>query len=98
MAYALGTKEKPTKLKTPPGTSDFEIYRDEKDGKEILVCVVGKTVLHYDARCIPDLHAFLKKHGDWMNWAAPMKTNPPRKVRSRPGDARRKIPSAAGMD
>jgi len=61
-----GTKEKPWKLKTPPGTADYEIYTDEKDGKKILVCTVGKTVLHYDHRCIEDLHKMLKKHGDWM--------------------------------
>jgi uncharacterized protein DUF6855 len=62
----LGTKEKPLRLKTPPGTSEFEIYGDEKDGRQIIVCTVGKTVLHYDARCITDLQAMLKKHGDWM--------------------------------
>jgi len=61
-----GTKEHPWKLKTPPGTSDYEMYKDEKDGREILVCTVGKTILHYDYRCINDLHAMLKKHGDWM--------------------------------
>lgn len=66
MALSYGTKEKPVKLKTPPGTSEYEMYRDEKDGKEIIVCVVGKTVLHYDARCLADLQAMLKKHGDWM--------------------------------
>lgn len=63
---AKGTKADPWKLKTPPGTSDYEMYKDEKDGKEILVCTVGKTVLHYDYRCINDLHAMLKAHGDWM--------------------------------
>ena len=31
------------------------------------VCTVGKTVLFYDIRCITDLHAMLKKHGDWMD-------------------------------
>jgi len=66
MAKPFATKEKPLKLKTPPGTSDYEMYADEKDGKEIIVCTVGKTVLHYDARAIPDLHAMLKKHGDWI--------------------------------
>ena len=66
MANSFGTKEKPLKLKTPPGNSDFEVYKDEKDGKEIIVCVVGKTVLHYDARCISDLHAMLKAAGDWV--------------------------------
>ncbi len=60
------TKAKPWKLKTPPQTSSYEMYVDVKDGKEILVCTVGSTVLHYDYRCIADLHAMLKKHGDWM--------------------------------
>jgi hypothetical protein len=40
-----GTKENPWKLKTPPLTSDYEIYIDEKDGKEVIVSVVGKTTL-----------------------------------------------------
>ena len=60
------TKEKPWKLKTPPQTGDYEMYVDTKDGKEIIVCTVGTTVLHYDYRCLADLHAMLKKHGDWM--------------------------------
>jgi hypothetical protein len=61
-----GTKENPRKLKTPPGTSDYEMYIDEKDGKKIIVCTVGKTVLSYDYRCIDDLYEMLKKHNDWM--------------------------------
>jgi hypothetical protein len=60
------TKDKPWQLKTPPGTSEYTMHVDDKDGKEVLVCTVGKTVLHYDIRCINDLHAMLKKHGDWM--------------------------------
>jgi hypothetical protein len=66
MKYKIGAKEKPMKLKTPPLSSDYTMHTDEKDGKEILVCTVGKTILHYDARCLDDLHAMLKKHGDWM--------------------------------
>jgi hypothetical protein len=66
MALKIGTKEKPLKLKTPPLSSDYTMYVEEKDGKEILVCTVGKTVLYYDSRCISDLQAMLKKHGDWM--------------------------------
>ena len=67
MAKETGTKENPWKLKTPPGTSEYEMYRDvNKEGNEIIVCVVGKTVLHYDARCINDLDAMLKENGDWM--------------------------------
>lgn len=66
MKHKIGTKEKPMGLKTPPLSSEFTMHADEKDGKEILVCTVGKTVLHYDARILDDLHAMLKKHGDWM--------------------------------
>ena len=61
-----GTKTNPWVLKTPPLSSEFTIHRDVKDGTDILVCTVGKTVLHFDARCIDDLHAMLKAHGDWM--------------------------------
>lgn len=66
MTNEKGTKENPWLLKTPPGTSEYEMYRDVKDGKEVIVCTVGKTVLLYDARCLNDLHAMLKNHGDWM--------------------------------
>jgi hypothetical protein len=61
-----GTKENPWQLKTPPLSSDYEMYKTVKDDKNIIVCVVGKTILHYDARAIEDLHAMLKAHGDWM--------------------------------
>lgn len=60
------TKDNPWKLKTPPQTADYEMYIDEKDGREIIVCTVGSTVLHYDYRALADLHAMLKAHGDWM--------------------------------
>jgi len=66
MAKEQGTKESPWLLKTPSLSSDFTMYKDMKDGKEILVCIVGKTILHYNFQCIADLHAMLKKHGDWM--------------------------------
>ena len=63
---AAGTKEDPWKLKTPPLTSEYEMYLDEKDGKEVIVCVVGKTTLLYDKQAIKDLHAMLKKNADWI--------------------------------
>lgn len=62
----LGTKAKPWKLKTPPGTSEYVMYRDEEADPPALVCVVGSTQLRYQLRAIDDLHAMLKKHGDWM--------------------------------
>ncbi len=61
-----GTKESPWALKTPPGTSDFEAYRDDAADPPALVVQVGKTQLRYHARCVEDLHAMLVKHGDWM--------------------------------
>jgi len=63
---SIGTKDKPLKLKTPPQTSDYTMHVDEKEGREILVCTVKTTVLHYDIKCLLDLHEMLKKHGDWM--------------------------------
>jgi hypothetical protein len=62
----IGTKENPLTLKTPPLSSEYTMHVDEKEGKEILVCTVKTTVLHYDIRCIEDLHQMLKKHGDWI--------------------------------
>lgn len=66
MNTKIGTKENPLTLKTPPHTSEYTMHVDEKDGKEVLVCTVGKTVLFYNIDCLNDLHAMLKAHGDWM--------------------------------
>ena len=62
----IGTKENPMVLKTPPLSSEYTMHVDEKDGKEILVCTVKSTILHYDIKCIKDLHEMLKKRDDWM--------------------------------
>ena len=61
-----GTKDAPWVLSTPPGSSDFEIYRDPDADPPALVCQVGTTQLRYQLRCLDDLHAMLKRHGDWM--------------------------------
>ena len=61
-----GTAEAPWELKTPPGTSDYLAYRDAAAAPPALVVQVGKTQLRYHLRCIEDLHAMLKKHGDWV--------------------------------
>jgi hypothetical protein len=65
-ASGSGTREDPWLLKTPSGSSEFQMYRDEKANPPALVCLVGKTELRYHLRCIEDLHAMLKAHGDWM--------------------------------
>lgn len=59
-------KDHPWQLKTPPGTSDYTMHVEHKDGRAVLVCTVGKTVLHYDARCVDDLHTMLKSAGGWV--------------------------------
>jgi len=61
-----GTKQSPWELTTPSGSSQYVMYRDETANPAALVCVVGKTELRYQLRAIDDLHAMLKKHGDWM--------------------------------
>src|SRR3954452_1439407 len=65
-ASGSGTEASPWKLKTPPGTSDFQAWRDEAAEPPALVVQVGKTQLRYLLRCLDDLVAMLKKHGDWM--------------------------------
>lgn len=66
MAQLDRTKADPWVLKTAPGSSEYTMHVEEKDGRQILVCTVGKTVLYYDARCIEDLHAMLREAGDWV--------------------------------
>jgi hypothetical protein len=61
-----GTPESPWQLKTPPGTSEYEAYRDPAADPPALCVRVGKTELRYHLSCIDDLVAMLKKHGDWM--------------------------------
>ena len=62
-----GGRDDPWVLKTPPGTSEYEMYRDDSADPPALVCQVGSTKLSYDARAISDLHAMLREHGDWMD-------------------------------
>jgi hypothetical protein len=66
MATGAGTKDDPWVLRTPPGTSEYTMYRDEAADPPALVCQVGSTRLGYQLRAIDDLHAMLKAHGDWM--------------------------------
>lgn len=61
-----GTKSDPWVLRTPPGTSEYTMYRDETADPPTIVCQVGGTRLGYDLRAIDDLHAMLTAHGDWL--------------------------------
>jgi hypothetical protein len=66
MARGAGTRDDPWVLTTPPGTSEFEMYRDEAAVPPALVCKVGKTELRYHLRCVDDLHHWLIDQGDWV--------------------------------
>ena len=57
----------PWHLTTAPGTSAYTIHLGEHAGRKILVCTVGKTVLHYDARCVDDLQEILVARGVWVD-------------------------------
>jgi len=65
-ATGSGTREDPWVLKTPPGSSSYEAYRDPEADPPALVVQVGKTQLRYHLRAIDDLRAMLADHGDWM--------------------------------
>ena len=62
-----GTKEDPWVLKTPSGSSEYTMHKDEAADPPAIVCQVGSTQLKYHLSAIEDLHAMLKKAGDWVH-------------------------------
>jgi hypothetical protein len=66
VARGSGTKSDPWNLKTPPQTSEYQMWRDDTADPPVIVCMVGSTKLTYQARAIDDLHAMLKANGDWV--------------------------------
>ncbi|HWD41659.1 MAG TPA: hypothetical protein VG944_22645 [Fimbriimonas sp.] len=89
-------KDNPYQLKTPPGTSEYEMYFDNQNGKEVIVCRVGSTTLLYNARCIDDVIAMLKDRVDWMDLGGADEQKKPSPTPWKPGDARQKTPLEAG--
>ena len=74
------------------------MYRDEAANPPALVCLVGKTELRYQLRCIEDLHAMLKAHGDWMLlWQRRRAEKRRCRAPSRPGAGRQTTRWEAGM-
>lgn len=63
---AIGSKDKPWKLRTAPGTSLFEMYRDASVKPNELVCQVGSTMLVYMWQAVADLHKWLIEQEDWV--------------------------------
>jgi hypothetical protein len=76
MATGSGTKDDPWALRTPPGTSEYTMYRDEQADPPALVCQVGSTTLKYHLRAVDDLHAWLKEQGDWVPLGAADENKP----------------------
>ena len=64
---ASGTKDDPWVLRTPPGTSEYTMYRDDEASPALIVCQVGSTKLTYQARAIEDLAAWLREQSDWVS-------------------------------
>jgi hypothetical protein len=63
---AAGSKDDPWVLKTPPGTSEYTMYRDDGADPVVIVCQVGSTKLTYLARAVDDLATWLGKQPDWV--------------------------------
>jgi hypothetical protein len=66
MAVGNGSKDDPWQLKTPPGSSAYEMWRDETADLPAPVCQVGGTQLRYRLRIVDDLTAWLQVQADWV--------------------------------
>ena len=66
VTYGSGVADDPWILKTPPGSSQYEAWRDESAEPPALIVKVGKTKLSYQLRCVEDLTEMLKEAGDWV--------------------------------
>jgi hypothetical protein len=73
---ASGTKDDPWVLRTPPGSSEYQMYKDEAADPPVLVCQVGSTTLRYDLRAIDDLAAWLRGLGEWVPLGAADENKP----------------------
>jgi hypothetical protein len=78
MPNGSGSKDDPWVLKTPPGSSEYTIYRDEVAEPPALICQVGSTTLSYQLRAIDDLHAWLRAQDDWVELGAADEKKPAR--------------------
>ena len=66
MASGSGTREDPWALTTAPGTSAYQMWRDEAPIHRRSSARSAGRSSGTTLRCIDDLHAMLKAHGDWM--------------------------------
>lgn len=66
VTYGNGSKNDPWILKTPPGSSEFQAWRDADAGVPAVVVQVGKTRLSYHLRGLEDAATMLRDHAGWM--------------------------------
>jgi hypothetical protein len=93
---ASGAKDDPWVLTTPPGSSEYTMYKDEGADPPALVCQVGSTTLRYHLRAIEDLHTWLAAQGGWVLLGAADEKKRPLTAPSRRGDVRPTTRWAAG--
>jgi hypothetical protein len=77
MATGAGTKDDPWQLTTPPGTSAYQMWRDDTTSPPSIQCQVGGTRLAYDVRAIDELHIWLRAQGDWVPLGGADEQKPP---------------------
>lgn len=61
-----GTAGDPWKLRTPPGSSEYRMWRDPDAQPPCLVCQVGTTTLKYHLQAVDDLVGWLRERADWV--------------------------------
>lgn len=66
MSTGSGSKDDPWRLTTPPGSSEYTIYRDEQADPPAPVCQVGSTTLTYHLRAVEHRHAWLVERREWV--------------------------------
>ncbi len=67
ITYGDGTAEDPWRLKTPPGSSEYQAWRDDTRDPPALVVQVGKTQLSYQWRAVDDAADMLRDRGEWID-------------------------------
>jgi len=73
---AAGSRDDPWVLRTPPGSSQYTMYRNSDADPAALVCEVGATRLTYHLRAVEDLHTWLQQQADWVPLGAADENKP----------------------
>lgn len=65
-AAGAGTKADPWKLRTPPGTSEYQMCTTRRRIHRRSSVRWAARKLCHQRRCVDDLHTMLKQPGDWV--------------------------------